>query len=153
VLDAFAYSDAAKLVLDGNAVSSWTFTRRGYAPDGYRSMREVHNVVAKMAATMPDAPIYVTSFTSDDEHVLVLNTGVAAAAALDAHADVMARRVKALKRANDARKALAPNASPSRKRATLDRVNRAEAKVKIAKADAKRLLQATLDAKSNADAK
>ena len=146
VLQSFASSDVPVLKIDADMLSDWTFTRKGTDPDGFRTMREVYNMVTRTAATMPDAPIYVVTFTTDDDTVTVLNTGVAATEALEAHKIVVQRAIASLQRASNAQKSLGPNAPASHVRAAQDRRNKAEAKVANATADAKRLLVATIGA-------
>ena len=144
VLQTFASSDQPVLKINADMLSDWTFSRKGADPDGFRSMREVFNLVKRTASTMPDAPIYVVTCTTDDDNVTVLNTGVAASEALDAHKIVVQRAIASITRASNARKALGSNAPASHVRAAEDRLNKAQAKVANATADAKRLLVASI---------
>lgn len=144
-LSAFAQSDDAVLTFTLDNTARWTFSRKSVDPTEAKNMREVYNVVKRAADSMTDAPIYVVTYTTDDDAVTVLNTGVAVREALEAHKRVIAKAVAALQRANTAAKALGPRASAGLQRDAKDRIARADAKVKNAKADAARLIQAGID--------
>lgn len=142
MLQTFASSDQPVLTID-TIPSDWTVTRQGRDADAPVSMREVYTYVKRAVSSMPDdTPIYLASFSSDDNEVRVLNTNTASKEALNAHADVIRSRVLAHARAVNANKALGPNAPASHVRAAQDRVNKTEARLNAAKSDAIRLLSA-----------